>query len=571
MNKGIWALSRAHRHLRWVWVASGLVTVLALAGCPTAVPPPAVSFVTEKPTIEIPTLTVGVAISNVTLPAAIGGSGELTYGLKPEVPGLTFTAATRILSGTPTAAGSYSMTYTASDAQEVTASLRFTITVQAAPPPLTTDPAPTADSVASGTYLTAVLGGDANDALTMAGAAALTEVLTDDQVAALLAADWWKTPAELAAASPAAYAALLAALAPIYDMHLDPTMHTVTLRETAVRDPRDRFIPPIDLTTLAVGAAPVQGLVSQPAGEQTESCYLSVDETTALLGGSGDPAAARRVAACATFPGSSLSTMQAVEVARTCAGGGCAGEAGFPVLAAIGATVLSGMIDSLAVQLTDMLIGEWLMGTYVQFHVDDDDDDGIGELHEYALMHMTEDSAGFRIVYMGTVDVEVNLGPWKHRRTSRGGEFVSVDGWLHYEYFTDRINGLVGGAPGHNWWMRRIDRTVLGTWSGMNDDDTFTLEIDGRGTVVLTVSGEEQEGWIEHEVHLEDDDDNFIFDDRGFPVPNGCGDLRMMFPSSGEAQRWRYCIDDEDETMMYAEPPPHDPEDWDLDLVLIRQ
>jgi hypothetical protein len=543
------------------------------------------------PAISIPTLTEGVAMTRVRLPEAVGGSGELTYGLAPAVPGLTFTAATRALSGTPTAAGSYSMTYTATDVEEVTASLSFTISVQAAPPPLTTDPAPTATAVADGTYLSAVLDGDANDALTLAAAAAL-DVLTDDQVAALLAADWWKSPAELAAASPVAYAALLAILAPVYDMHLAPTMHTVTLRENVIHDGEDGFIPPIDLTTLSVGAAPVEALVGQAAVERTESCYLSVDEAAGLLGGSGDPAAALRVAACVTFSSNSLTAMQAVEVARTCAAGGCAGAAGRPVLAALGTTVLFGMIDSLGVQLTDMIIGEWLMGWYVGLgHVDDDDNDGIGAFDEWVLMYMTEDSARFRLFEEGRVEVDTNLGPWMHRRTNSGGlrtnsggEFVSADGLLHYEYIGDHWNVLVGSASGHNWWIRRIDPTVAGTWSGMSDDNqdhshviysddpTFSLEIDVRGAVVLTVSGTEQRGWIHHKVHFQEEDHgNFIFDDRGFPVPNGCGELEMLFPDSGMAQKWRYCLED-DATMMYAEAPPYDlDEDWNFNLVLTRQ
>ena len=548
---------------------------LLIGGCKEAVPPPSVSFITQKPMIEIPALMEGVAMSSVTLAAAIGGSGELTYSLKPEVPGLTFSATRRVLSGTPTAAGSYAMTYAATDTRDVTASLRFTITVQAAPPPLTIDPAPTAAAVASGTYLSAVLGGDANDALTVEGGAALTELtedlLTDDQVAALLAADWWKTPAELTAASPAAYAALLAALVPVYDKHLAPAMHTVTLRETVMQDPRDwRFIPPIDLTTLALGAAPVGALVSQAAVEQTESCYLSVGEATAMLVGSGDPAVAQRVGACVTFAGSSLTTMQAVEVVRTCAGGGCAGEAGRQVLAAIGATVLSGMIDSLAAQLTDMIIAEWLLGTYVGLGWDDDDDDGIGELHEYVVMHILEDSAGFLLVDEEEVAVDTDLGPWMHRRTSRGGEFVSVDRRLHYRYIPEYLNVLSGGAPDHDWWMTRIGQELVGTWSGMNDEDTYQLEITRRA-VVLTVSGKETRGVIEHQQHYQEDDhDNPIFDDMGFPVLNGCGVLRMVFPDADEVQEWRYCLDD-DNTVMYAQAPPYDgDEDWDLSLELTR-
>lgn len=36
------------------------------------------------------------------LPAATGGQAPLTYSLTPTVPGLTFTASTRMLAGTPT-------------------------------------------------------------------------------------------------------------------------------------------------------------------------------------------------------------------------------------------------------------------------------------------------------------------------------------------------------------------------------------------------------------------------------------------------------------------------------------
>ena len=557
-----------------------LVMILALAGCQQAVPPPSVSFNTEQPIIEIPALTVGVAMSSVTLPAATGGSGELTYSLQPEIPGLTFAASRRVLSGTPTAAGSYSMTYGATDTREVTASLRFTITVQAAPPPLTIDPAPTAAAVADGTYLTAVLGGDANDALTVEGGAALAEnVLTDDQVAALLAADWWKTPAELVLASPAAFGALLAALVPVYDKHLPPAMHTVTLRETAVPEEGDQFIPPFDLTTLALGAAHVGALVSQPSMPRTESCYLSADEATTL--GSGDPAVAHRVGACVSFSASSLSPMQAVEVARTCAGGGCSGVAGRQVLAAIGATVLHGMVDDMAGQLTDMIIAEWLLGWYVGLWWDDDDEDGIGEINEYVLMHILEDRAGFAGFFREDEDsepelaLELELGPWTHRRTSSGGEFVAGGaGRLHYEYIADRLTWLRGGAPDDSGWrMARIGREVAGTWSGMNDDVTYTLEIDGRGAVVLTVSGEEKRGWIEHGQHLDGDDHgNLVYDDMGFPRLNGCGELGMLFPDRDEVQEWRYCLND-DNTIMAAQVPPYDRHDhhWNLNLELIRQ
>ena len=76
------------------------------------------------------TYTVGMAIAALTLPAATGGDGALTYSLTPNVPGLSFDDAMRELTGTPTAAGAYSMTYTVTDADGDTDTIGFTITVQ---------------------------------------------------------------------------------------------------------------------------------------------------------------------------------------------------------------------------------------------------------------------------------------------------------------------------------------------------------------------------------------------------------------------------------------------------------
>ena len=73
--------------------------------------------------------TVGEAIDALTLPEASGGNGELAYGLSPEVPGLSFNAATRQVTGTPSTAGSYAMTYSVTDEDGDTDTLRFTITV----------------------------------------------------------------------------------------------------------------------------------------------------------------------------------------------------------------------------------------------------------------------------------------------------------------------------------------------------------------------------------------------------------------------------------------------------------
>ena len=80
-------------------------------------------------TVSNRTYTAGAAISVLTLPAASGGDGTLTYSLSPAVAGLSFNATTRVLSGTPTTVSSYGMAYTARDADGDIATLRFTITV----------------------------------------------------------------------------------------------------------------------------------------------------------------------------------------------------------------------------------------------------------------------------------------------------------------------------------------------------------------------------------------------------------------------------------------------------------
>ncbi len=78
------------------------------------------------------------AIAALTLPEATGGNGALSYGIEPSLPaGLAFDAATRTLSGTPTAAqAATEYAYTAQDADgnrsaDDAATLTFTIEVAA--------------------------------------------------------------------------------------------------------------------------------------------------------------------------------------------------------------------------------------------------------------------------------------------------------------------------------------------------------------------------------------------------------------------------------------------------------
>ena len=83
------------------------------------------------------TYTVGEAIPPLVLPEAVGGNGTLSYELRPEVPDLTFERDARTLSGTPSTADTYEMTYRVSDADDNTAAsdadtLSFIVTVRPA-------------------------------------------------------------------------------------------------------------------------------------------------------------------------------------------------------------------------------------------------------------------------------------------------------------------------------------------------------------------------------------------------------------------------------------------------------
>ncbi len=87
--------------------------------------------------IDALVFAAGQSATPVTLPAADGGNGTVTYAMSPALPaGLTFDAAARTISGTPTAAAAVATyTYTATDADVTgpdSASLDFTVKVVAA-------------------------------------------------------------------------------------------------------------------------------------------------------------------------------------------------------------------------------------------------------------------------------------------------------------------------------------------------------------------------------------------------------------------------------------------------------
>ncbi|MCY4604357.1 MAG: putative Ig domain-containing protein [Gemmatimonadetes bacterium] len=73
--------------------------------------------------------TAGTVVSEMELPAASGGEGDITYSVSDLPAGLTFDAATRMISGTPEAEGTTEVTYTATDGAGATVTLTFSITV----------------------------------------------------------------------------------------------------------------------------------------------------------------------------------------------------------------------------------------------------------------------------------------------------------------------------------------------------------------------------------------------------------------------------------------------------------
>ena len=71
--------------------------------------------------------------TELTLPAAEGGDGALSYALLPVVPGLSFDAQQRQLAGAPRRVGTYLMVYRVADADGDVDELRFMIDVVYAP------------------------------------------------------------------------------------------------------------------------------------------------------------------------------------------------------------------------------------------------------------------------------------------------------------------------------------------------------------------------------------------------------------------------------------------------------
>ena len=108
---------------------------LADAGTEPPLPPEATPLAfADGTSIDDQEYTAGTEISTMELPAAVGGVGDIAYSVSDLPSGLSFDAATRTISGTPDAATDepVEVTYTAADGTGASATLTFSITVNAA-------------------------------------------------------------------------------------------------------------------------------------------------------------------------------------------------------------------------------------------------------------------------------------------------------------------------------------------------------------------------------------------------------------------------------------------------------
>ncbi|WP_128544598.1 PQQ-dependent sugar dehydrogenase [Larkinella soli] len=106
--------------------------------CPTSgnPPPPPVNLPPAAPAAGPLSATQGVAFSTVLPAFTDPEDGPLTYALTGLPGGLSFSALSRTISGTPSVTGPFSLTYSATDTKPQTTSLALSLTVgTAAPPP----------------------------------------------------------------------------------------------------------------------------------------------------------------------------------------------------------------------------------------------------------------------------------------------------------------------------------------------------------------------------------------------------------------------------------------------------
>ena len=112
---------------RMALVALAVLVSLVLLGCAPTSPVGSLRF---QGSVEDQIYATGWPIASLMLPPASGGTDPLSYTLGPTIPGLTFDAQERTLSGTPAEAGTHHMTYTVSDGRKRADHAFFTITIE---------------------------------------------------------------------------------------------------------------------------------------------------------------------------------------------------------------------------------------------------------------------------------------------------------------------------------------------------------------------------------------------------------------------------------------------------------
>ena len=134
MDQAFASASSPHRQQSWRFATALLAALAAwaLVGCPASTPINTLPVFSDE--VRDLSFQAGQTIRPVELPPATGGNGTLSYSLRPEIPGLTFDRLSRTLSGTPTSAATYSMTYEARDKNRKTARLLFDINIAQSSP-----------------------------------------------------------------------------------------------------------------------------------------------------------------------------------------------------------------------------------------------------------------------------------------------------------------------------------------------------------------------------------------------------------------------------------------------------
>ena len=123
-------------------------TATPTATTPPTTDPSATATATATPPLACPSISdrsyqVGASVT-LSLPAATGGDGTLTYSVSGLPAGLSSSGSPPVVSGTPATAGDYTVTYQAEDADGDTCEEEFDITITDPTPPPPPPTAPTA-------------------------------------------------------------------------------------------------------------------------------------------------------------------------------------------------------------------------------------------------------------------------------------------------------------------------------------------------------------------------------------------------------------------------------------------